>query len=103
MGNIKKAIEFLEQAIELDNNADIYNELGICLYGLGEIEGAIEVFSNGIRINPPMDYKIIFNRAMLNLELGNIHEAIEDINLAYELNPKEELIKEQKKFNWKNI
>lgn len=94
-GEYKKAIEFLEQAIELDNNADIYNELGICLYGLGELEGAIEVFSNGIRINP-MDYKIIFNRAMLNLELGNIHEAIEDINLAYELNPKEELIKEQK-------
>src|SRR5699024_8874712 len=84
-GEYEQAIGFLEKAAELDNNVDNYNELGICFYELGDLEKAIEVFSNGIRINS-MDYKILFNRAMLNLELGNIYQAIEDINLAYELN-----------------
>jgi len=69
--------------------------LGICFYTLGDLDKALEVFDSGVKINH-MDYKIIFNRGMINLELGNIPKAMEDINLAYELNPEEDSIKDQK-------
>lgn len=95
-GEYREAINFLKQAIELDsNNIDIYNELGICLYAVGDLDNAIKTFSNGIKVYPN-DYKTIFNRGMIYLELGNIPKAIEDINLAYELNPEDDFIRKQK-------
>lgn len=94
-GEFQKAINFLERSIELDEEyIDAYNELGICFYALGDLDNAILIFNRGIDLDN--DYKIIFNRGMTYLELGNVEMALEDINTAYELNPKDEFIKEQK-------
>lgn len=82
--------------MELDEyNVDIYNELGICFYSLGDFNSAINIFNRGIDLNQE-DYKIFFNRGMTYLELGNLKEAMEDINMAYKLNPNDTFVKDQK-------
>ena len=92
----EKALNFLKKAMELDEyNVDIYNELGICFYALGDFNGAINIFNRGINLNQE-DYKTFFNRGMTYLELGNIKEAMEDISTAYELNPSDTFVKNQK-------
>lgn len=91
-----EAISFFEKALDLGgDNIDIYNEMGICLYTIGELKDAIKIFSQGLELNPK-DYKTIFNRGMINLELGNLEEAKEDIDLAFKLNPHDKLVGKQK-------
>ena len=90
------AVKFLSTAMELEEcNIDIYNELGICIYALGDLNSAINIFDKGIDLNQG-DYKLFFNRGMTYLELGNVKEAIEDMNMAYKLNPKDTFVKDQK-------
>ncbi len=82
------------EALELEGkDVNIYNELGICLFSIGNASEAIEIFNEGININDS-DYKIIFNRGgIAYLQLDQVEEAIKDINTAYRLNPNDVAVK----------
>src|SRR5699024_8951143 len=97
IGEIDKAIKYFMAALELnENEANIYNELGICLFSIGNFEYAIEIFTKGIK-KDNKDYKIICNRGIAYLQLGMLKEAINDIDKAYEINPYDEVVKKFKK------
>lgn len=90
------AIEYLNRAIELNNQeADIYNELGIIYFIEGNILEAIRVFNEGIN-ETNEDYKLYFNRGLGYVQLGEYNLAITDITTAYDLNPNDENIARQK-------
>ncbi len=96
LGDFENAIEYLYDAMELNkSDLDVYNELGICLFTIGEIEKAIDVFTEGIE-NLEDEYKLLFNRGLGYLQLGKLEEAYEDIDNAWNLNPKDENIISQK-------
>lgn len=94
LGEYEEAIEFLYSALDLGGlDVNVYNELGICLYLVGDIKEAIDIFNKGIEGND-RDYCIIFNRGLAYLKLGLMDKAREDIEKAYKLNPDNEVIKE---------
>lgn len=96
LGQYENAIGYLEEAISLNKGeTDIYNDLGIIYFNIGNINKAVEVFTEGIN-NCEEDYKLYFNRGLGYLQLENYGLAIEDINKAYELNPSDPNIAEQK-------
>lgn len=95
------AIEYISEAIELNKeDPDLYNELGIIYYNMGDVIKAIEVFTSGID-SCPSDLKLFFNRGMTYILINEYERALEDIDKAYALDPNEE-IKVQKQ-NLENI
>lgn len=91
------AMEYLELALGLnDKEPDIFNELGIICFIQGKILEAIAIFNKGIEANED-DYKLLFNRGLGYVQLGEYKKALEDINKASSLNPSDENIKAQKK------
>ncbi len=90
------AIEYLTIALNLNKEAvDVYNELGIILFNMGDIVKAIAIFSEGID-NCSEDYKLFFNRGLGYIQLGQYEIALKDIERAYSLNPHDENITLQK-------
>ncbi len=95
IGEYEEAINFFYKALDLGGvDVNIYNELGICLFGLGNIMEAINIFNQGIEQNDT-DYRIIFNRGLAYLRLGIIDKAMEDVEMAYNLNPNDRNVKSQ--------
>lgn len=95
LGDYNLAIEMFYEALELHKlEGDLYNELGITLFTVGDIPKAIEVFSEGIE-NIDNDYKLLFNRALGFLQLGDLKNAYIDIKKAQELNPYDKNIEAQ--------
>lgn len=87
LGEYEDAIENFVEAVNLGGSiAELYNELGICLFGIGNTKESIDVLSKGIEIDET-NYKIVFNRGLVYLQLGITDKAKEDINMAYRLNP----------------
>ncbi len=96
LGNHDKAIDKFYKSLELHKTeADVYNELGISLYTIGDIVKAINVFTDGIE-NIEGDYKLLFNRGLGYLQLGNLDKAYIDIKKASEINPDDSNIEAQK-------
>src|SRR5699024_455005 len=90
------AIEYLESAINLnDEEPDLYNELGVVYFLIGDIIKAIDILSNGIE-KIDRDYKLYFNRGLGFVQLGEYRRALEDINISHELNPRDENVIKQK-------
>lgn len=90
------AIKFFSESLELHKTeSDVYNELGIALFIVGDIAKAIEVFTDGIE-NISDDYKLLFNRGLGYLQLGELNNAYTDISSAWELNPHDENVMAQK-------
>ena len=90
------AIDYLNIAIELNKEeSDIYNELGIIYFIQGKVLEAISVFNEGIS-EAKEDYKLLFNRGLGYVQLGQYNSAIIDISKASELNPYDENIAIQK-------
>jgi tetratricopeptide (TPR) repeat protein len=90
------AIKFFNESLELHKTeSDVYNELGITLFIIGDIGKAIEVFTQGIE-NISDDYKLLFNRGLGYLQLGELNNAYIDISSAWELNPHDENVTAQK-------
>lgn len=86
------AIEYLTTAMNLNKEEpDVYNELGILFFSIGDIVKAVKVFKDGID-NCEDDYKLYFNRGLGYVQLGQYELALEDINTAYTLNPYDENI-----------
>ncbi|MDR7870378.1 MAG: hypothetical protein RIN55_05935 [Tissierellaceae bacterium] len=95
------AIDYIHTAIELnETNPDLYNELGIIYYNVGDIIKAIEIFTAGID-SCSDDYKLFFNRGMSYLLLEEYENALKDISEAHAIDPNED-IKVQKE-NLENI
>lgn len=90
------AVEYLDYALELnDEEADLYNELGVVYFLMGDIVKAIDALSKGIdKID--WDYKLYFNRGLGFVQLGEYKRALEDINASYNLNPNDENVLKQK-------
>lgn len=87
MGEYKKAIDSLNQALDLDSNSpELYNLLGNCQYKLGDYGGAINSFLKALDMNPgsAIDYA---NVATNYLKLGNIEEAINYYQMALRIDP----------------
>ncbi len=64
-GNLTKAEEYLRKAIALQpDNAELYNNMGLVLQGMGKIDEAVEHFQKAISLNP--------NLADAHYNLGNI-------------------------------
>jgi tetratricopeptide (TPR) repeat protein len=96
MKDYELAIDYFNNAIELnDEEADIYNELGIIYFVQGNILDAVNIFDKGIKkIND--DYKLYFNRGLGYMQLGDNKLALKDIIKANELNPYDENVAMQK-------
>ena len=90
------AIEYLTIARDLDKEqADVYNELGIIYFNMGDIVTAIKIFGEGID-NCPDDYKLHFNRGLGYVQLGQYEIALKDVDKASKLNPDDENVIIQK-------
>lgn len=96
LSDYETAISLFYESLELHKTeSDVYNELGITLFMTGDIPKAIEVFTEGIE-NIVDDYKLLFNRGLGYLQLGEVDNAYIDINNAWELNPHDQNIAAQK-------
>lgn len=96
LGDLFKAIDYLEAALELNNSeSDIYNELGICKFNMGDLKGAIDIYTEGID-NIADDYKLLFNRGLIYLQANEISKAYIDIDKAARLNPQDENMMKQR-------
>ncbi len=96
LGLEKEAINFFKETIKLEpKEVDVYNDIGILLSELGKNKDAIKILTKGINIYDK-DYKIIFNRGLIYLQLGEYELAKVDIDKAYNLNPDNTMIREQK-------
>lgn len=90
LGDLEKAIDYLDTAKDLNNEeGDIYNELGICKFNLGDINGAIDIFTEGLKYIP-QDHKLLFNRGLGYLQLNELSKSYADIDKAVSLNPQDE-------------
>lgn len=95
--NYDSAIEYLNIAIDLNSKeSDLYNDLGIIYFIQGMIIEAIKIFTDGME-ETEADYKIYFNRGLGYVQLGEYDLALRDINVAYELNPYDDNVKNQKR------
>lgn len=96
LNEYEKAIGYFEKALKENNmEAEVYNELGICHFYLGDIKKAIDVFTEGIK-NIKDDYKLFFNRALGYLQLDNLEKGYKDVSIAVKLNPNDENMNIQK-------
>lgn len=94
-GDNGSAIDYFRSALELDQeNADIYNELGIAFFNDEDILGAIEIFDKGLEHNTE-DYRLYFNRGLGYLNIGQIDKGYEDVLKANTLNPNDYNIENQ--------
>lgn len=94
-GQLDLALEFMNKALEYGDEPDIYNELGIIYFNMGDIKGAVDIFDKAIK-NHKEDYRLYFNRGLSYIQLDEYMKAIEDIDKAYTLNPEDENIRIQK-------
>ena len=77
MGKYEEAIEPLKQSIRLDPSLQqSHSALGVAYQQTGQIAKAIQTLDNTIA-NFPNDHEAIMNRALLESDLANAHNAVE--------------------------
>ncbi len=76
-GNLLKAEEYLRKAIAFQSdNAELYNNLGLVLQGIGKIDEAVEYFQKAISLEPNLS-DAYYNLGNIFREKGNIDKAID--------------------------
>ncbi|MBW4556655.1 MAG: tetratricopeptide repeat protein [Trichormus sp. ATA11-4-KO1] len=85
-GDYEAAINHYNQALQFNNDADIYYKRGLAYYQLGDYEAASTDYSQAIQININ-DGKAYNKRGLARYQLGNFAEAIEDYTEAIRINP----------------
>ncbi|MBF0619213.1 MAG: tetratricopeptide repeat protein [Candidatus Omnitrophica bacterium] len=87
-GKFEEAVPYLRQALvhnPLDGAA--YNDLALCAVESGKIDGVLEIFDQGIAVEP--DYATIHhNKGWFLNKLGLHHEALACFQKALELEPR---------------
>ena len=85
--NYSKAISAYSDAILLDPyRSDYYTSIGLVYYKKKNYIKALSLFSEATKINP-MDATAFYNRACMNSILGSSKKAIDDLAVAFELDP----------------
>ncbi|MFN5241203.1 MAG: tetratricopeptide repeat protein [Aphanizomenon sp.] len=82
----KEAAAAINKAIELSPRAAFYNNRGIVRKELGDKPGAIDDYTQAIKINPNYDLTY-YNRGNVRDNLGDKQGAIDDYTLAIKINP----------------
>ncbi len=77
MGDMNYAASLYKTYLENDpGNAQVMNQLGLCLMALNEYSAALEAFNNGIEIgDPAMDQSLRFNQIVAYEHLGDFNRA----------------------------
>lgn len=93
-----------QRAIRLNaNQSNVYLWLAILLQAKGDNEGALQVYDQGIEINPVWDF-LLKNKVILMANMNNMEAAIalqeERISKAHEPEQKEKLYTELSKLHW---
>lgn len=70
--------------VPIDNSSTSLNIIGVEKADLGEIQAAIKIFSEAIKLNPN-DPNAYFNRATMLVKIGDIQGARSDFNSAQKL------------------
>lgn len=92
LGETDKAISYFEEVLRLEpGQIDSLNELGLCYAAKLNLERAIELFTEAIKIEPT-NHEIVCNRGMARLQLGDVEGARQDVERAYRINPKDEIV-----------
>ncbi|HHZ82291.1 MAG TPA: hypothetical protein EYN28_00360 [Flavobacteriales bacterium] len=88
MGNWKDVLESYLMVLEIDPNNSLtnYRTASIYHYSYGENDKALE-YINKVLSNAPFDYNSNFLKASIELNLGNISEALNSITTALEASP----------------
>ncbi|MFN9615001.1 MAG: tetratricopeptide repeat protein, partial [Dolichospermum sp.] len=82
----KEAAAAINKAIELSPRAAFYLNRGNVRYQLGDKQGAIDDYTQAIKINPNLA-QAYYNRGIVRDDLGDKPGAIDDYNLAIKFNP----------------
>lgn len=81
------------------NNAEVYNQLGICRSKAGEYESAVTAFGAGLNLNDPSWNKtLMYNEAVAYEYLHDFATAKEKFKAYYDLYPKDETTKRELEF-----
>ncbi|WP_445665117.1 tetratricopeptide repeat protein [Fodinibius sp. AD559] len=75
----KKALNYFNQALELDYNHDIYNYRGLTKKYLNTYDSGLNDFKEAIKINP-FDPTLYYNRALVHFEANNFKMALIDFD-----------------------
>ena len=95
--NPEKALKYLDNAINLKEDFQYFNNRGRIRYAVKDLQGAIEDFDKSIKIDSN-SYAAYNNRGAVKQQLGNFKPALTDYNKAIALSPKfEEAVNNRKK------
>ena len=88
MGDHQKSLTNLDKSIELDPS-NAFSHAGKCLslYELGNYKKALNSCNQAVLDSDKKEADILLVRATINLELDNFEDALQDINIALQLNP----------------
>lgn len=90
-GNYKKAVLLLNELLDADENfSELYNELGLCYYNLGNIDNAIKNLETAVKMDN-MNPAYLCNLAIVCYSSGDKAKTKEYIKKAYEINPQDEV------------
>lgn len=96
LSNYKKAEVLLSELLKSGENfSEIYNELGLCYFNLGNIESANMNFQIAVTQKPD-NPGYLCNLALTNHNLGRTADAKRMIYEAYNINPTDEITKQCK-------
>lgn len=95
--NFEKAIYYLNESLELNNNiVEVVNELGINYASLNDFDNAIKCFRKAFEATK--DVEICTNLIMSYINIGDLDNAKKHLKLAEALNKDDEIVIEIKKY-----
>lgn len=80
-GQVKKSIEFLDKALEIDEKYfPAWNNKGVALLELGDYQEALNCFEQVIQLNP-LDNMALYNKGYVLLILEMYKESVETFDI----------------------
>jgi len=86
--NLPKAVSFLKKAVEGEEKAEYYNDLGYALFLNGNIDDAIKNYMKAVELDPHLS-TAFYNLGLAYRRLGDYKNAVKFYNKAVALNPEE--------------
>lgn len=93
LGDPYKALDYLDNLLNYGETLEVFSEIGLNLASLNDYEAALEYFKKALKIMPS-DSGIICNIGVCHLGLGQKEEAKHAFELAFRINPKDDIAKE---------
>lgn len=83
-GKLEDAVKEFEKCIKSGAEfKEVFQDLSICYYSLGETTKALDLLKLGLEKNKE-DEHLLYNRMVINLSIGRIEKAKEDMNTLLE-------------------